>query len=97
MPPGPPTITITATGVTPQALTVAVGASVLFVNSDSRAHELWGGPDHNNRNCPEVDVAGFLVPGQSRASGVFTVAQTCEFHDHTNLGNPAYQGRIIVQ
>jgi hypothetical protein len=95
--PGPPTIAITATGLSTQEVTTTVGSRVLFVNNDSRPHELWGGPDHNTRNCPQVDVAGFLVPGQSRESGTFTEAGVCEFHDHTNLGNPAFQGRIIVR
>jgi hypothetical protein len=96
-PAGSPTITITATGVSPKELTVAVGSRVSFVNSDTRSHELWGGVDHDHRDCPEVDVAGFLVPGQSRETGVFTSPRTCDFHDHTNYGNPAYQGRIIVR
>jgi hypothetical protein len=99
MPPpaGPPTISITSTGVSPKDITIAVGSRVLFVNADVRSHELWGGPDHNQRDCPEVDVAGFLVAGQSRETGTFTRAQTCHFHDHTNYGNPAFEGRILVQ
>lgn len=96
-PSGPATIVITATGVSPKEVTVAVGSSVLFVNSDARSHELWGGPDHDHRDCPEVDVAGFLVAGQRRETGIFTRAQTCHFHDHTNYGNPAFEGRILVQ
>ena len=96
-PAGPPTITISATGISPREVTVAVGGRVLFVNGDTRAHELWGGADHDHRDCPDVDVVGFLVPGQSRETGTFSVARTCDFHDHTNLGNPAYQGRILVQ
>jgi hypothetical protein len=96
-PSGPPTITITSSGVSPKEITVAVGARVLFVNNDARSHELWGGPDHNQRDCPEVDVAGFLVAGQRKESGAFTRPQTCHFHDHTNYGNPAFEGRILVQ
>jgi hypothetical protein len=96
-PAGAPTITITATGVSPTQVTVPVGGRVTFVNGDARSHELWGGPDHEHRDCPQVDEAGFLVPGQRRDTGVFTQPRICEFHDHTNVGNPAYQGRIIVQ
>jgi hypothetical protein len=58
---------------------------------------MLGGPDHTRLDCPEVDVVGFLVPGQSRETAVFTTPRTCEFHDHNNLGNPAFQGRIIVR
>ena len=28
---------------------------------------------------------------------VFTRAQTCEYHDHTMMGVPAFQGRIIIR
>jgi hypothetical protein len=96
-PAGPPTVTVTATGVSPKEVTVAVGSHVTFVNGDTRVHDIWGGIDHEHRACPEIDVAGFLVPGQSRDTGVFASPGTCDFHDHTNLGNPAYQGRIIIR
>ena len=91
------TVTITATGVTPTEVSIVVGGRVLFVNSDSRGHELWGGIDHDNRSCPEVDVAGFLVPGQIRETGPFQTPGTCHFHDHANYGNPSFAGRIIVR
>ena len=70
---------------------------MIFTNSDARAHDIWGGFDHNNRECPEIDVAGFLVPGQSRNTADFGAPATCAFHDHTNIGVPAFQGRIIIQ
>ena len=28
---------------------------------------------------------------------VFEAARLCDFHDHVNVGNPAFHGRIIVQ
>lgn len=68
-----------------------------FVNDDTRPHDVLGGPDHARMDCPEVDRVGFLVPGQRRETGVFEAARICEFHDHMNLGNPAFQGRIVVQ
>ena len=90
-------VTITPTGFSPRELSAPVGGRVTIVNNDRFGHEIWGGFDHESRDCPEVEVAGFLVPGQSRETGTFTAAKTCRFHDHTNLGNPAYQGRIFVQ
>jgi hypothetical protein len=78
-------------------VTIAVGSRVVFMNADTRVHDIWGGIDHEHRECPEVDIAGFLVAGQSRETGTFTTAQTCNFHDHTNLGNPAFQGRIVIR
>ena len=90
-------MTITTTGFSPSEITVTVGSRVLFVNNDRLAHEIWSGVDHESRDCPEVEVVGFLVAGQSRDTASFANAKTCRFHDHTNIGNPAYQGRIFVQ
>lgn len=94
---GGTTITISASGMSPQLLTVPVGSRVTFVNADNRPHDVAGGPDPSRPECPEIDVAGFMVPGQSRQTGVFTVARTCEYHDHAYIGVAAFQGRIVVQ
>ena len=94
-PPGPPTITITASGMTPLEITIAVGQRVTFVNNDVRAHDVVGGVDPAHPDCPEV--LQFLTPGQRGDTGVFTTARTCEYHDHTMLGVPAFQGRIIIR
>ena len=92
-----PTVTITAAGMTPLEITIDVGQRVTFVNSDTRAHDLVGGVDPNNPDCPEIALAGFLTPGQSRDTGVFTSARRCQYHDHTMLSVPAFQGRIIIR
>lgn len=95
--PAQPTITITATGMTPLEITIAVGQRVTFVNNDSRAHDVVGGVDPANPECPEILQAGFLAPGQSRDTAVFTTARICNYHDHTALGVPAFSGRIIIR
>ena len=96
-PSGPPTVTITAAGMTPLDITIAVGQRVTFVNNDVRAHDVVGGIDPSHPDCPEIAQAGFLTPGQRGDTGVFTAARTCEYHDHTMLGVPAFQGRIIIR
>ena len=97
-PPAPGTVvTVTASGVSPLVLTVPVGSRVTFTNADNRPHDFSGGPDPSRPQCPEIDIAGFVAAGQSRQTGVFTNAQTCEYHDHTYLGVAAFQGRIVVQ
>jgi plastocyanin len=95
--PATPTVTITAAGMTPLEITIDVGQRVTFVNNDTRAHDLVGGVDPNNPDCPEITQAGFLTPGQQRDTGVFTTARRCEYHDHTMLSVPAFQGRIIIR
>jgi plastocyanin len=96
-PAGPPTITLSATGFTPQEVTVAVGGRVTFVNADRIGHDIFSGLEHNSPECAEVDAVGFLVAGQRRETSVFEQSKTCRFHDHENLGNPAYQGRIVAR
>jgi plastocyanin len=91
------TITITASGVNPQRITVSPGTRVTFVNSDRVSYDVSSGLDHNSRECPEIDAVGFLVAGQSRETSVFEQAKTCRFHEHANIGAAAYQGRIVVR
>jgi plastocyanin len=96
-PSGPPTITITANGMTPLEITIEVGQRVTFVNNDVRAHDVVGGVDPANPECPEILQAGFLSAGQRGDTGVFTTPRTCNYHDHTALGIPAFSGRIIIR
>lgn len=97
-PPPPATVvTVSAAGVSPPVITVPVGAQVTFTNTDNRPHDFSGGPNPSQPECPEIDVAGFVVPGQSRQTGVFTTARTCRYHDHAYLGVAAFEGRIVIQ
>jgi hypothetical protein len=36
--------------------------------------------------CPEINVIGVLLPGQSRATSPFTSVKDCGYHDHNTLG-----------
>ena len=83
--------------MSPLEITIAAGQRVTFVNNDTRPHDLVGGVDPNHPDCPEIAQAGFLTPGQRRDTGIFTTARTCEYHDHTMLSVPAFQGRIIIR
>jgi plastocyanin len=78
-------------------VTIAVGETVNFINKDTRPHDFVGGLDPANPDCPEIVIAGFLTPGQSRQTGIFTSARTCDFHDHTQMGVPEFTGRIIIR
>jgi len=94
-PTGPPTITITATGMQPLELTIAVGQKVLWINNDVRPHDVVGGVDPLHPDCPEI--LSFLSPGQRGETAVFTTAKTCDYHDHTALGIPGFGGKIIIR
>jgi plastocyanin len=83
--------------MTPLEITIAVGQRVTFANNDIRAHDVVGGVDPSHPDCPEIAQAGFLAAGQRGDTGVFTSARTCEYHDHTMLSVPSFQGRIIIR
>jgi len=81
----------------PLEITITVGQRVMFVNNDIRSHDIVGGVDPAHPECPEILIAGFLTPGQSRETGTFTAPRACEYHDHTQLSVPAFQGRIFIR
>jgi len=78
------TITITANGATPAALTIVPGTRVLFVNNDTRPHNMTSDPHPEHNLCPEINTVGLLTPGQSRETGNLNTVRTCGFHDHDN-------------
>jgi plastocyanin len=101
-PSNPNTFTITSTGVSPKEMTVAPGTRLLFVNSDSRRHDMTSDPHPDHQDCPEINVVGVLQPGQSRETGNLVLTRTCGFHDHDNpppttqAGN-IWTGRIVIR
>jgi plastocyanin len=92
-----PTITINNNTVTPSEIVIAQGQRVLFVNQDSRAHDMSSDPHPEHTDCPEINQAGFLSPGQSRETGNFVTAKTCGFHDHNQPTVTTLRGRIVVR
>jgi hypothetical protein len=101
-PSNPNTFTLTSTGVSPKEMTVAPGTRVLFVNNDSRRHDMASDPHPEHQDCPEINAVGVLQPGQSRETGNLVMVRTCGFHDHDNpppttqAGN-IWTGRVIIR
>jgi plastocyanin len=91
------TITITANGADQRAVTIQPGMRIVFVNNDSRPHEMTSDPHPSHEDCPELNQVGFLNPGQQRESGNLVFTRTCGFHDHSNPGTQALQGRITIR
>jgi plastocyanin len=89
-------VTITAGGVAPAEVQIVVGARVMFVNNDTIAHDIMGGPDPARPDCHEIDSVGFLSPGQSRQTTPFPQARLCEYHDHS-FHSALFNGRILIQ
>jgi plastocyanin len=92
------TVTITAAGVSPGTVTVAVGQSVTFVNNDTRQHDMGSDPHPQHGTCPSIEGGiGLLTAGQTKISRAFANAGTCRYHDHLDDSNQAMRGTIIVQ
>jgi hypothetical protein len=112
VPAGPPkplegaTITITSSGFRLDSASAASfdinnlhvyqGARLTFVNDDNDAHQVLSDPFGTHNDCPEINVAGFLTPGQSRATDPLNRLTPCGFHDHSHEGNPAFGGKVTA-
>jgi plastocyanin len=90
-------ITITSSGVSPTEITVSPGTRVTFVNNDTRSHNMSSDQHPEHSDCPEINQAGMLQPGQSRETGNLTAVRTCGFHDHDNPSNNSLRGRIVIR
>jgi len=70
---------------------------VTFTNNDSRPHDMESDPHPEHTDCPEINQAGFLTPGQTRLTGNLNTVRRCGFHDHGEAENRNLQGTIIIQ
>ncbi len=91
------TITITSAGASPRDIQIAVGTRVLFINDDSRTHNMSSDPHPEHTDCPELNQVGLLAPGQRRETGNLNSPRTCRFHDHDLPSDSRLLGRIIIQ
>ena len=91
------TITISATGVSPNAVTISVGQGVTFVNNDSRGHQIASNPHPSHTDCPAINALGTLGAGQTRMTDALTTARTCGFHEHGDPSNASFQGTITIR
>jgi plastocyanin len=91
------TIAITSAGVSPSSITVPPGTRVLFVNNDSRSHEMFSDPHPEHTDCPEINTVGLLSPGQSRETSNLNTVRSCGYHDHADPFNTRWHGTITIQ
>jgi len=96
-PSNPFMITISTSGiVSPKQLMVPPGTRVLFVNNDSRPHDMASDPHPDHLDCPELN-RGVLNPGQSRESENLVIVRTCGFHDHNDPDRIDLRGSIVIR
>jgi len=97
-PTNPYRITISTGGtVDPKQLMVPPGTRVLFVNNQSRPHNMTSDPHPDHLDCPELNQVGLLNAGQSRESGNLVIVRTCGFHDHDDPDNVNLRGSIVIR
>jgi len=87
----------TNSAVSPSQVTITPGQSVIFVNNDTRSHEMASDPLPTHTDCPSMGNVGLLQPGQSKTSFGFAAAGICGFHDHNNPDSAGLKGRIVIQ
>ena len=91
------TITITASGVSPKDVQINAGTRVLFVNNDSRPHNMASDPHPEHSDCTEINQVGLLAVGQSRETGNLNAVRTCRFHDHDLPNSTSLTGAIVIR
>ena len=90
------TITITSAGVSPASIEVSQGARVLFVNNDTKTHNMVSDPHPEHTDCPPINSVGLLAPGRSLETGNLTIVRSCGFHDHDDT-SAKWQGKITIK
>ena len=90
------TITITASGVSPQSVTITSGGRITWINNDAARHQPSSDPHPLHTDCPGLTV-NELATGQQAQSAALNVRRTCGFHDHLNDGVANLRGTVIVQ
>lgn len=91
-----PTVTVTAAGVSPKEIRIAIGGQVRFVNNDSVNRQINSNPFPAHDDCPPLNDVGLLTPGQSKVSGMLSLQGACGFHEHLSEGAPAFLGMVLV-
>lgn len=85
-------ITIGDTGFLPQNITIKVGETVTWVNTDTANHTVDSASHPAHTAYPQLNL-GIIKPG-TKASLSFPKAGTYKYHDHLN---PSLTGTITVQ
>jgi hypothetical protein len=95
---GPPTMTITASGVDPQVLhTFDERETVTFVNADVRSHDVRSDPHPAHTDCPALNL-GTLMPGERReiAGPSLPGFTLCYYHDEVDPTNTSFRGVVVT-
>jgi hypothetical protein len=95
---GPPVMTITPAGVSPQVLHAFDSReTITFVNGDVRAHDLRSDPHPAHTDCAAINV-GTIPPGESRQieGPSLPPFSLCYYHDETDPTNSSFRGVVVT-
>lgn len=87
------TVSYTATGFSPESITIKMGDTVKFVNNSGSGMWPAAGPHPVHTSVPGFD-AKRMIPAGDSYSFTFTKAQQVSYHNHLN---PMQIGKIIVE
>jgi hypothetical protein len=87
----PPTVTerLDGQGTSAQALSVESGSRLLFMNDDSRPHQIY------SNDCPELSST-LLRPGDAFTATIGDGAKVCHFEDLLHPSASEYAGTVGV-
>ncbi len=85
-------VSITSTGFSSKDITVKVGDSITWENTDSADHTVNSAPHPTHTAYPPLNL-GLIKPGEGK-SLTFPTAGTYKYHDHLN---PSLTGSVTVQ
>ena len=91
-----PRVTISSTGFSATEVRISAGGRVEFVNNDSVTRQVNSNPFPTHTDCPPINEVDVLNPGQSKMTGVLSLAGTCGFHDHVAEGAQGFVGVILI-
>lgn len=85
-------VTITKTGFSPKDITIAVGETVIWANSDTADHTVNSAPHPTHTSYPPLNL-DTIKPGEKK-SLAFPKPGVYKYHDHLN---PSLFGSVTVQ
>ena len=90
-----PVVTITSSGVSPQALHIVGDTGITFVNRDTHAHALFSDPHPVHGECALMNL-GVVPAGESRVTARIVPGQGCGYHAEGDPGNRGFQGFVLA-
>lgn len=86
-------VKISASGFSPNNITIKVGESVTWENEDNEDHTVNSAPHPTHTTYPPLNQVGLIKP-EGTKSLKFTQAGIYKYHDHLN---PSLTGSVTVE